>query len=119
MPRKILGRDVANLPVPRLGTPREVALAVAYLCSPAGGYVTGTVLVVDGGAALTSRRMPEQYVAAMFCTRRIFLFLCCLVQRIAPLLIQNNQSGCPIDTASAAPAAGAIVLHQRPSLSQR
>ncbi len=53
------GRDVAGLPVPRLGTPREVALAVAYLCSPAGGYVTGTVLVVDGGAALTSRRMPE------------------------------------------------------------
>ena len=30
------GRDVAGLPVPRLGTPREVALAVAYLCSPAG-----------------------------------------------------------------------------------
>jgi peroxisomal trans-2-enoyl-CoA reductase len=53
------GRDVAGLPVPRLGTPREVALAVAYLCSPAGDYVTGTVLVVDGGAALTSRRMPE------------------------------------------------------------
>jgi NAD(P)-dependent dehydrogenase (short-subunit alcohol dehydrogenase family) len=53
------GRDVAGLPVPRLGTPREVALAVAYLCSPAGDYITGTVLVVDGGAALTSRRMPE------------------------------------------------------------
>jgi peroxisomal trans-2-enoyl-CoA reductase len=53
------GRDVAGLPVPRLGTPREVALAVAYLCSPAGDYVTGTVLVVDGGAALTSRRTPE------------------------------------------------------------
>lgn len=52
-------RDVGGLPVPRLGTPREVALAVAYLCSPAGDYVTGTVLVVDGGAALTSRKMPE------------------------------------------------------------
>jgi NAD(P)-dependent dehydrogenase (short-subunit alcohol dehydrogenase family) len=52
-------RDAAGLPVPRLGTPREVALAVTYLCSPAGDYITGTVLVVDGGAALTSRRMPE------------------------------------------------------------
>jgi 3-oxoacyl-[acyl-carrier protein] reductase len=33
----------------RLGSPEDVAQAVAFLCSPAGAYITGHVLVVDGG----------------------------------------------------------------------
>jgi len=41
-----------RLPVPRIGDPREVALAVAYLVSPAGAYVTGTTIIVDGGQHL-------------------------------------------------------------------
>ncbi len=36
----------------RLGTPEDVAQAVAFLCSPAGSYITGHVLVVDGGLSL-------------------------------------------------------------------
>lgn len=36
-------------PVKRLAQPREVAHAVAYLCSDAASYVTGTELLVDGG----------------------------------------------------------------------
>lgn len=40
---------VQRLPIKRMGTPREIALAVAYLVSPAGDYVTGTTLIVDGG----------------------------------------------------------------------
>jgi 3-oxoacyl-[acyl-carrier protein] reductase len=38
-----------HIPLGRLGTPQDVAAAVAYLASPGGGYVTGTVLHVNGG----------------------------------------------------------------------
>jgi 3-oxoacyl-[acyl-carrier protein] reductase len=38
-----------HIPLGRLGTPQDVAAAVAYLASPAAGYVTGSVLHVNGG----------------------------------------------------------------------
>ncbi len=40
---------LAQIPLGRLGEPREVAGAVAWLASPAAGYVTGAVLHVNGG----------------------------------------------------------------------
>ena len=40
---------LASIPLGRLGTPQDVAAAVAYLASPGGGYVTGAVLHVNGG----------------------------------------------------------------------
>jgi 3-oxoacyl-[acyl-carrier protein] reductase len=40
---------LAQIPLGRLGTPQDVAAAVSYLASPAGGYVTGAVLHVNGG----------------------------------------------------------------------
>jgi 7-alpha-hydroxysteroid dehydrogenase len=36
-------------PLGRIGEPDEVAATALYLCSPAGGYLTGKVLEVDGG----------------------------------------------------------------------
>jgi 3-oxoacyl-[acyl-carrier protein] reductase len=40
---------LAQIPLGRLGAAADVASAVAYLASPAAGYVTGTVLHVNGG----------------------------------------------------------------------
>lgn len=37
------------VPLGRLGTPEEVADLVAFLATPAGGYITGTTVCVDGG----------------------------------------------------------------------
>ena len=40
---------VGSVPLGRLGTSDEVAAAVAFLCGPDAGYVTGQVLAVNGG----------------------------------------------------------------------
>ena len=36
-------------PLGRIGEPEDIAAAVLYLCSPAGAYITGKILEVDGG----------------------------------------------------------------------
>ena len=38
-----------QIPLGRLGTPEDIAAAVAFLASPEAGYVTGTTLHVNGG----------------------------------------------------------------------
>jgi 3-oxoacyl-[acyl-carrier protein] reductase len=41
-----------NIPLQRLGTPEDIAHAVAFLASPGAGYITGTTLHVNGGLFL-------------------------------------------------------------------
>src|SRR5262249_44222217 len=40
---------VRRTPLRRIGEPEDIAAAVVYLTSPAGSYITGKVLEVDGG----------------------------------------------------------------------
>ena len=44
---------VDKIPLGRLGTPQEVAHAVAFLASPEAGYITGATLHVNGGMYMT------------------------------------------------------------------
>jgi 7-alpha-hydroxysteroid dehydrogenase len=44
----------AMTPMRRIGSVDDVALAALWLCSPAGGWVTGKVVEVDGGTEATN-----------------------------------------------------------------
>jgi 3-oxoacyl-[acyl-carrier protein] reductase len=46
---EIIERAIKAQPVKRLGTPEDVAAAVAFLCSDDAGFVSGDVLHVSGG----------------------------------------------------------------------
>jgi len=48
-PPQVLKQIVEEIPLSRLGEPSEVAECVAFLCSPKNSYMTGQVIVLDGG----------------------------------------------------------------------
>lgn len=52
LPRRVVERVLSGTSLRRLGRPEEVASAVGYLASDEASYITGQVLVVDGGLAL-------------------------------------------------------------------
>jgi 3-oxoacyl-[acyl-carrier protein] reductase len=45
-------------PMGRAGTPHEMATMIAFLASPGASYVTGQMMVVDGGNCLQERKGP-------------------------------------------------------------
>lgn len=51
-------RAQTQVPLKRLGRVEEVAWAVTYLLSPAGDYVTGETIRVDGGGSLWGSSWP-------------------------------------------------------------
>ena len=54
-----LGMISASFPVPRPGTSEEIARTVAFLVQPESSYITGTAVVVDGGATLGAVNFHE------------------------------------------------------------
>jgi glucose 1-dehydrogenase len=48
-------RTATQLPWGRLGTPRDIGRAAAFLASDDADYITGSVLQVDGGYKLAMR----------------------------------------------------------------
>jgi 3-oxoacyl-[acyl-carrier protein] reductase len=52
LPDELKGAMLANTPLGRFGDPEDVAGAVRFLCSDAAAFVTGEVLLVDGGLGM-------------------------------------------------------------------
>lgn len=48
-PPEAVENILARIPVGRAGTPEDIAHAVAFLCSPHSGYITGETIEVNGG----------------------------------------------------------------------
>lgn len=46
-------------PMGRSASPAEVASAIAWLCTPGASYITGQVIVVDGGNSISEERGPS------------------------------------------------------------
>jgi 2,4-dienoyl-CoA reductase [(3E)-enoyl-CoA-producing], peroxisomal len=49
-----------TIPLGRWGTPEDIGQMVTYLASPAGDWITGAIMVVDGGAWLQSGTVGQR-----------------------------------------------------------
>jgi 3-oxoacyl-[acyl-carrier protein] reductase len=49
LPAEMAEKVIKQVPLGRLGQPEDIAGVVSFLCSDAASYVTGQVIVVDGG----------------------------------------------------------------------
>lgn len=49
----VIAAFTERIPLRRMGTPDDIAKVALFLASPASDYMTGTTVVVDGGALLT------------------------------------------------------------------
>jgi NAD(P)-dependent dehydrogenase (short-subunit alcohol dehydrogenase family) len=51
---EFLNSTLAQIPLGRWGRPEDVAEAAVFLCSSAASFITGSVLVIDGGQTLSN-----------------------------------------------------------------
>ena len=51
-----LAKTTSAYPLRRMGTPDEIAGTAVWLAAPAGGFVTGQTIVVDGGVSIVGKR---------------------------------------------------------------
>jgi 3-oxoacyl-[acyl-carrier protein] reductase len=49
LPQEVADQVLKQIPLARLGDPEDVAGLVTFLCSDNASYITGQVIVVDGG----------------------------------------------------------------------
>ena len=49
MPKAVLDQIVAQVPIGRLGRPEEIAALVAFICSDAAAFMTGSNVAMNGG----------------------------------------------------------------------
>ena len=49
----VMRQMITDSPTGRIGTPHDIAAAVAFLVGPDAGFITGTDLLVDGGVVAT------------------------------------------------------------------
>ncbi|MEZ5949902.1 MAG: SDR family oxidoreductase [Planctomycetaceae bacterium] len=47
-----LAQGAGSIPLKRMGTPEEIGRAILYTLSPDADYMTGSVLLIDGGITL-------------------------------------------------------------------
>jgi 3-oxoacyl-[acyl-carrier protein] reductase len=52
LPEEIQESAKQNIPLGRFGCPEDIAATVEFLCSDSASYITGQVLMVDGGMAI-------------------------------------------------------------------
>lgn len=60
--QEVVDRFAMQVPMRRAGLPEEVAATIAFLASPGGAYITGTTVVVDGGADAWGHGMPPPVI---------------------------------------------------------
>lgn len=49
VPENVLAKIIDQIPVKRLGEPKEIARAVSFLVSDAAGFITGETMSINGG----------------------------------------------------------------------
>lgn len=52
LPDKVKEAAIANIPLGRMGQPRDIAEAAAFLASDRASYITGQTIIVDGGMGI-------------------------------------------------------------------